>query len=554
MKRVASFIEDVREHGTRKYPSTVIKAVDRFLADYNDKRFVFNKLELKKALTFIENLRHTKGKWAGKKLILQPWQVFVVANIFALYRNNGRRKHNNVFLSVARKNGKSVFASAIGLKYLLFEGEQAGEVYSVATKRDQAKIIFEESKRMVRYSPELKRRVEVRRDSLLHPLSQSVYRPLASEYDKLDGLTTSCGLIDELHAHKNRELFDVIQTSSGSRENPLILITTTAGRGDTRTVYTDLKDYSLSVLNGSVDDPSWFSMIFQVEDGDDEDNSDTWIKANPNLNISIPIEYLESQKEKLANSGNIQAFRRYHLNMDTEGYETFIERSLWTSNQPNIYEKKTPLELILERKGSSCWVGIDLSSVDDITCASFCFTNEDGTFTIIPLAWIPQETVKRFMLDPSIDLQRCIDEGYCFTSKGRTIDYDEIRSILRRIAEHGVRIEEIAVDPHNARYLIQKMEHEDGLNVFEHRQSILALSDPTKLFRKLILEGRLVHGNNPLFNWNIDNCETYTDVNGNIKVVKKADDKKIDIVVASIMALYRCFTNNEKPKPGIVVL
>lgn len=535
------------------------------MKNYERSDLYFDKAEVQKALTFIENVRHSKGQWAGKRFRLEPWQVFLIANIFGFYyKGTRRRKYNNAFLSVARKNGKSTLAAAIALKYLLLEGEYSGEVYSVATKRDQAKIIFEESKKMVKLSPELSARITVYRDSLLHEPTFSVYRPLGADYDRLDGLGTSCGLIDELHAHKTRQLFEVIQTSSASRVNPLIMITTTASAEIEKSIYSDLKRYSLAVLDdqSEIEDDSWFSMIYQLDEEDNKEDTSKWIKANPNLGVSLTQEYLESQQNKLSLSGSIASFERYHLNLDVAGEASYIPYEVWVDGQMNWYMTEsgvkidTPFNLLKQRGGQKAYCGIDLSSVEDLTAVVFSFNTEQG-IEIIPLIWVPQYTARRLSLMGDLNFPIIAKNELVYVTAGRTIDYDEIRSTLKRLRdEYGIKIEEIAMDPHNARYLITRMVDEDGFTVFEHRQGFISMSDPVKTMRKLVLERRLLHGNHPLLNWCMGNARTLEDAAGNLKLEKRTNEKKIDPVVAAVMSVYRAYTQTLKKetKPRLLIL
>jgi phage terminase large subunit-like protein len=270
------------------------------------------------AIEFFGFLRHSKGEWAGQTFELAPWQAFIVGALFGWKRNDGLRRFRTAYCAVPRKNGKSSIAAGIGLYLLVADREQGAEVYSAATSRDQARIVFDEAKRMVASSPALRRRVDMLINNLHVAPTNSRFMPLSSDSSTMDGLNVHGAIIDELHAHKTRNVVDVLETATGARRQPLLFEITTAGY-DRHSICFEHHDYSLKVLQGIVRDDAWFAVIAGAEEGDDWTDPEVWRKANPNLGRSVKEDDLRRKAEKaIALPGAQNAFRRMHLNEWTE--------------------------------------------------------------------------------------------------------------------------------------------------------------------------------------------------------------------------------------------
>jgi phage terminase large subunit-like protein len=281
------------------------------------------------AIEFFAFLRHSKGEWAGKTFELAPWQTFMVGCLFGWKRSDGLRRFRTAYCAVPRKNGKSTLSAGIGLYLLVADGEQGAEIYSAATSRDQARIVFEEAKRMVGSSPALKRRVGILINNLNVATSASRFMPLSSDASTRDGLNVHGAIIDELHAHRTRHVVDVLETATGARRQPLLFEITTAGY-DRHSICYEHHEYAIKVLEGVLHDDSWFALIAAADEHDDWTDPEAWRKANPNFGLSVKEDDLARKAEKaIALPGAQNAFRRMHLNEWTEQAERWIDLPAW---------------------------------------------------------------------------------------------------------------------------------------------------------------------------------------------------------------------------------
>ena len=311
------------------------------------------------AIEFFGFLRHSKGEWAGETFTLAPWQAFIVGALFGWKRDDGLRRFRTAYCAVPRKNGKSSTSAGIGLYLLVADGEQGAEVYSAATTRDQARIVFDEARRMVATSPALRRRVELLINNLHVAASASRFMPLSSDSSTMDGLNVHGAIIDELHAHKTRGVVDVLDTATGARRQPLLFEITTAGY-DRHSICFEHHDYSIKVLDGVLQDDSWFAYIAAADEGDDWTDPKVWRKANPNFGISVKEDDLARKAEKaVALPGAQNAFRRLHLNQWTEQAERWIDMAAWDACDAPVDPERL--------RGRACFGGLDLSTTTDLS-------------------------------------------------------------------------------------------------------------------------------------------------------------------------------------------
>jgi phage terminase large subunit-like protein len=310
------------------------------------------------AIDFFGFLRHSKGEWAGQTFTLAPWQAFVVGSLFGWQRMDGLRRFRTAYCAVPRKNGKSTLSAGIGLYLLVADGEQGAEIYSAATTRDQARIVFDEAKRMVGSSPALKR-VSVLINNLNVEASASRFMPLSADASSMDGLNVHGAIIDELHAHRTRHVVDVLETATGARRQPLLFEITTAGY-DRHSICFEHHDYAIKLLEGVLQDDSWFAYIASADENDDWTNQKVWRKANPSFGISVKADDLARKAEKaIALPGAQNAFRRMHLNEWTEQAERWIDIGAW-----DACDGQVNLEHL---RGRTCFGGLDLSTTTDVT-------------------------------------------------------------------------------------------------------------------------------------------------------------------------------------------
>lgn len=488
------------------------------------------------ALDFFGFLKHSKGEWAGQTVLLEPWQQFILWVIFGWKRADGSRRFNTAYEEVARKNGKSTIAAGVGLYLLVADDEGGAEVYAAATKRDQAKITHSEATRMVQASPFLRKRVKVFRDNLHIEGTASKFEPLGADADTLDGLNIHGAIIDELHAHKNRDLYDVLETATGSRRQPLIFSITTAGF-NRQSLCFQMHEYAIHVLEGfdradGIKDDSFFGIIFTLDEGDDWEDESVWIKANPNLNVSKKLDNLREKARKAKQMPSaLNAFLRLELNIWTQAETKWIAREHWDACGKAVDANGL--------RGRTVYGGLDLSSTTDITALILAFppeTDEDD-FQVLCRFWIPEESMHERTKRDRVPYEAWVRQGYITATPGNVIDYD---FILAQIDEDAqvYDLEEIAFDRWGSTKIIQEIEERELVCV-QFGQGFASMSPPTKELEKLILSHRLAHGNNPVLTWMADNLVVLEDPAGNIKPDKERSSERIDGMVALVMALAR---------------
>lgn len=437
---------------------------------------------------------------------------------------------------MARKNGKTTLLAGIALYMMVADGESGAEVYSVATKRDQAKLAWDEAARMVRRSATLKKFVSVYRNNLNVPRTDSKYEPLGADADTLDGLNVHFGAVDELHAHRNREVWDVMMTATGARTQPMILATTTAGK-NVEGVCWQQNQYSQKVLEGIFNDDSHFAYVATIDEGDDWLDESVWKKANPNLGVCLKLDTLREEAAKAkAVPAEENAFRMRHLSQWVEQAERWIPMEAWNAIKRAI----DPTEL----EGKVCYAGLDLSSTTDITALSLVFEGEDGEYPVLPEFWVPGDTIAERSKRDKVPYDVWKRQGIIHATDGNVIDYSAIRLRLSELSQ-VYKIKEIAYDRWGAAHLVQDLE-EDGFTMVPFGQGYQSMSSPTKDLLKLVLEGKLIHGANPVLRWMASNAAVQRDAAENVKVVKDKSGDRVDGIIATIMALDRCTRHGEK--------
>lgn len=498
------------------------------------------------AIDFFGFLNHSKGKWAGTSFQLEGWQKFVIGCIFGWKRSSGLRRFRAVYEEIPRKNGKSTKLAGIGLYLFFADNEGGAEVYAVATKKDQARIVFEEAKRMVNASSLLKERIAVLKYNLNITGTASKFEPLGADEDTMDGLNTHAAIIDELHAHKTRGVVDVMQTSTGSREQPLMYEITTAGYNKLSVCY-EHHDYSRKVLEGIVQDDSWFAFICSIDKDDDWTTKTAWKKANPNYGVSVNPEDLAVKCNRAKQiPGEQNSFKRLHLNVWTEQASRWVDMQIW-DECPNEID-------ISELYGLKCYGGLDLASVEDITAFVLYFPE---VHVLLCNFWLPEDTIKKRFEESRVPYHVWVDEGYITSTDGNVADYDQIRSDIIDLSE-SFNIQEIAYDRWNATQITTQLEG-GGLTMVPFGQGFTSMAAPSREFGKLITGRELNHGNNPVLRWMASNVSAKEDPAGNIKPDKSKSSEKIDGIVSSIMAIGRGMVQPEEQgsvyeERGILIL
>jgi phage terminase large subunit-like protein len=507
----------------------------RDLATGRERGLYFDEDAAQHAIEFFGWLKHSKGEWAKQSFQLEPWQQFIVGVLFGWKRADGLRRFRNAYIEIPRKNGKSTLASGIGLYLLVADGEPGAEVYTAATKRDQARITHGEATRMVKASPALRKRVRTFKDNLNVPATNSKYEPLGADADTMDGLNLHGGIIDELHAHKTREVVDVLDTATGARRQPLIFVITTAG-WDRNSVCWQHHQYSSQVLEEVLEDDTWFAFVATIDKEDDWTDPSVWQKANPNWGISVKPDDLARKANRAKNIPSEQnAFKRLHLNIWTEQSERWLDIEKWNECEGEVIWERLREQL----RGRRCYGGLDLANTTDIAALVLVFPDDEDpcNYTLLAFFWVPEETVIERTRKASVPYLTWVEQGLIEATPGNVIDYKAIKVRLDEIAQE-FDLQELAYDRWNSSELIRWLE-DGGINVIPLGQGFASMSAPTKETKTLTLSKRLRHGGNPVLKWMASNMVVRLDPAGNEKPDKSKSTEKIDGMVAAIMALAR---------------
>lgn len=495
------------------------------------------------AVQFIESFcTHLKSPWAGLPFLLEAWQSAIIRTLFGWKRQNGTRRYRTVYIEIPRKNGKSMLAAAIALYLLIADGEQGGEVYSAASTREQASIIHRMAGGMVHRNSHLSARCNVVNSTrrITCPATDSFYRAVPAEAASLFGENPSGVVFDELFVQKNRELWDAFQTAIGSRLQPLTAALTTAGH-DRNSICWEQHDYAEKVRDEIITDPSFLPILYFAEPDEDWTDPKVWAKANPNLGVSVFLEYLEEHcKMAQETPGKENSFRQLNLNQWTEQETRWLSMEQWDACWRHPEGQKPPCAYtVLEaaRRGDPCFGGLDLATTTDIAAFVLAFENPDGGVSLLPRFYIPADRARQREKRDRVPYTVWARQGFLTMTDGATIDYDVIRRDINELHEH-FDICEIAADPWNATQIINQL-GQDGFEVVAVRQGYKDMTSPSKQLERLVVEGKLRHFGNPVLRWMASNVSADMDAAGNVKPSKKKSTEKIDGIVATIMAIGR---------------
>ena len=538
---VHDYVRGVRA-GTIVACHWVKQAVERHVRDLRDGKsrgLYFDEAAAMRVLEFFSLLTHSKGKWAGTPIVLEPWEQFLLWVIFGWLKANGTRRFKTAYVEIARKNGKSTLAAGVGLYLMMADGEQGAEIYSAATKLDQAKITWIEAARMARRSPMLARRVNIFGDknpkasacSISIPNTASKFEPLGSDANTTDGLNVHGAIVDEIHAHKNGELWDVLETATGAREQPLMFGVTTAGF-DRASLCFQLNEHTQKVLDGAIEDDAFFGIIFTLDKDDDWEDESNWIKANPNLGVSKKLADLREKAERAKQMpSRLNAFLRLELNIWTQASVKWVPWDDWNQcGHPVEWDKLL---------GRRCYSGLDLSSTLDITAHVLVFPPDNDTdpYIVLTRFWIPADNIHQRVHDDRVPYDYWVKAGWVMSTPGNVIDYEWIFADIDDDAKNYDLVE-VAFDRWGAARVVNVLQ-EKGLTMVEFGQGYASMSPPMRELERLIRSHRIEHGNNPVLKWMADNLVATEDPAGNIKPDKAKSTERIDGMVALIMALDR---------------
>lgn len=534
------------ESGKVAVSAKLRKTFEKIVSDLDDSsEWFYSPTRANHILEFAENFcKHSKGKWGGTAVRLELWEKAILATIFGFVDIEGNRKYREAILIVGKKNGKSLLASIVGNYMLVADGEPGPEVYAVATKRDQAKIIWLEARRMVRKTPVLLKRVKCLVAEMLCDANDGTFKPLASDSDTLDGLNIHCGLMDEIHQWKNgKALYDIIADGVTAREQPLIFITSTAGtiRED---IYDQKYDEACRVINGYFDpngykDEHFIAFIYELDARSEWTDPKAWQKANPGLGTIKNVKTLAAKVEKAkANPLLVKNLVCKEFNIRETSSEAWLPFDVLNNTATFDTAKLKP------RYGIA---GIDLSSTTDLTSAAVVFrVPNDSTLYVEQMYWLPAELLEQRVKEDKIPYDAWAEQGLLRLCEGNKIRYHDVVEWLLEVQnKKDIYIHKIGYDSWSATYMVDEIKDRFGESVPEAViQGPKTFSGPMKTFAA-DLDAKLInYNNNPITKWNLANAAVQVDRNDNYSLVKTSNPRRRIDGVAALLDAYIVLERN----------
>uniref|UniRef100_A0A6M3L7W3 Putative terminase n=1 Tax=viral metagenome TaxID=1070528 RepID=A0A6M3L7W3_9ZZZZ len=482
-----------------------------------------------------------KNEWAGRPFLLENWQRFIVSQLFGWYRGDGTRRFRTAYVEVPRKNGKSELAAGLGLRMLLLDGEPTPEVYSAATARDQARIVYTRARNILQLSRPLNRLAVANRSAITSDFNGGVFQPLASDHNSLEGLNIHCAIVDELHAHRTRDVWDVLVSACGSRRQPLIFAITTAGVGR-HGICWEMHEHAERVLTGTVEDESFFAYIAAADSDADWTAPSSWRAANPNLGVSLSESYLAGEcRRAQAMTGYQNTFRRYFLNQWTEQVDRWLDMEKWRACANPATEEQLA--------GRDCYLGVDLSRVIDLTAMSAVFPpfETDPLWRVKTWAWAPQERILTRSAVDNVPYADWARDGYLTATPGNRVDYEFVTAAIKGCIER-YNVREIGFDEWNATKWHTDLVAAGVQNLVGVPQRPRYLNAPCKELEGLVMQEKIGHDDNPVLNWCAGNVAIRIDANENIAPDKARSTERIDCVSALVTAMARALVHVQEEK------
>ena len=505
-------------------------ACQRFLDDLKSQDFYFDEQKYKTITTFSGVLKHYSSGAAGKPFILEPWEDFIVCNIFCLYRvDTRRRKYKTAHISVARKNGKSTLCAALGLFGLIADGEPAASVIMAANSRDQAKIDFDASAAFARQLDPKKRSLKVLRNEIVFQKNNASLKVISADASTGDGLNPSMVILDELHEAKDSKMFDVLRSGQGFRQQPLMLSVTTAGFNLNGFCYS-YEDYCREVLSGQKMDDTLFALLYTLDDGDDWTDKSVYVKSNPNLGVTVNDDWLEEQVNQARNSPSLEVgVRTKNLNVWCSS------SSVWIPEEKlRRCLKKLDMSDFRDKNKYLVYMGFDLAAVSDLTALTFLFIDpEEEDYFFYTFYYLPKSALDGKWNSELYKMWS--KKGYLILTDGETTDYNYIQNQIMYWYDN-LDVQGVFYDSWNATTLVNNLTNA-GLPMQAFSQSIGSMNRPTKELERLILSEKVIIDNNPITRFCFDNVELKVDLNGNSKPCPQHDKNKVDGVFSMLNAL-----------------
>ena len=516
------------------------------LTDYKPTQFMlptshYDEKMADRAVRFIEMLPHTKAEWEGKPFWLLPWQARIIRDVFGVLREDGTRQFRTVYIEIPKKQGKSELAAAITLYLLYADNEPAAEVFSAAADRAQASIVFDVAKRMVELTDGLNKRSKIMAATkrIVNYSNAGYYQVVSADVANKHGYSISGLCFDEIHNQPNRMLWDVLTKGSGdARRQALHVAITTAGT-DRNSICYELHCKAMDILNGKKIDPTFYPVVYSLPDDADWSDEKNWYKVNPSLGYTVPIERMrEAFLQAQENPAEENIFRQLRLCQWVGSAVAWIPE--------HIYDKGSAPIDVERLKGRECYCGLDLSSTSDITAFVMVFPplHDGDKYIVVPHFWLPRETLELRVRRDRVPYDVWEKQGLFHVTEGNVVDYNFVRKTINELATQ-FHIMEIGVDRWNATQLITDLDG-DGFTMVPIGMGFKDMSPGMKELYKLMLEGRIIHGGNPVLRWMAGNVVAEVDAAENIKPSKKKSTEKIDGIVALIMGLDRAIRHEQQ--------
>ena len=532
MNYVIEYFEKIKA-GEYVVSNRVYKQYEKMVNDiYNSDKYIFDEERALRPIKFIETFcKHSKGEWAGKPVILELFQKAYISALFGFIdKETNLRRYKESMFYVARKNGKSTMLSGIAAYMMIADNEAGAEIYSCATKKDQAKLVFDETLNMINQSPYLSKHIKKRKSDLYFPLTMSKFQPLGKNSDTLDGLNAHCVIIDELHGVKDRNLYEVMQQSQSARRQPLLIMITTAGT-IRECIFDDIYEYSCNIVDGTFEDDTFLPIIYELDKKEEWLDERCWSKSNPSLGA---IKKLDDLKRKVVKAKNSPKDISGVLTKDYNIRNTLSNAWL---NFDDINNTET---FDIENfKNFYAIGGADLSITTDLTCATLLFIDKETEKRYIhQMYWLPSENFHERVKIEKIPYDKWLDRGLIRLCNGNSINYSDVTAwFIEMLNNHGITPLWIYYDNYSAKYWVEEMKSH-GFKMERCIQGAKTLSLPMQQLGADLKAKKINYNNNPILKWCLTNTGVKEDRNGNIVPIKNQSAKQRIDGVASMLDAY----------------
>ncbi|EJR55393.1 hypothetical protein IIO_05453 [Bacillus cereus VD115] len=504
-------------------------------------KYIFDERKANKPIEFIERFcKHSKGEWACKPIELELFQKAYIAALFGFIdKKTGLRRYRESLFYVARKNGKTTMLAGLAAYMLIADGEGGAEVYSIASKRDQARILFDETHNMIQQSPDLSKHIKKRKSDLYFPLTMSKLMPLAKNSNTLDGLNSSMVIIDELHSILDRNLYEVMKQSQSARQQPILIMITTAGTVR-ENIFDDMYQYACNIVDGKFEDDRFLPILYELDDKSEWTDNNAWQKANPALGSIKKLDDLESKVEKAKNNpSDLSGLLTKDFNIrDTV-------KSAWLTFDDINNEETFDIEQF-----RNCYAigGADLSVTTDLSCATLLFVDKETQKRFIhQMYWLPRDSFEKRVQMDKIPYDKWLEQGLLRLCNGNSINYGDITAwFVEMLNNYGITPLWVYYDSYSAKYWVEEME-QHGFKMVRCIQGAKTLSLPMQQMGADLQAKKINYNNSPILKWCLTNTGVETDRNGNIVPVKnQAAKMRIDGTASMLDAYVGLFEHYEE--------